>query len=481
MEYHHTNVPLASPSSIRLSLQRALAAAGARVVVVDDDPTGIQTVRDVPLITSWSQAEIAWVVSAADPIGAILTNSRALPEPEAVTVGRTVGERLARASTNLGVPVRVISRSDSTLRGHFPGEVTSLIDGLAAGGLKIDGVLVCAAFPEAGRITSEDVHRIRQGDRFVPVAETEFAQDPVFGYRSSNLIEWVSERCGGPVAVGSVTLDELRGEDPLRVADRLEALFSQARYVVANAVTSGDLDALAMGVELAEQRGLRIVSRTAPSFVAARAGLGTAEPLPDRRAAARPGPGLVVVGSHTALTTAQLRDAQRNHRLEAVPLDVSELVELGPEDRTAMLRRVAARLVQALSNGDAALITSRRLIRSEANGKKATTATAAGAWRAEHVSRVTAEAVVEVVAATITDIPLAWVVTKGGITSHDIATRAFRVHRATVLGQLFHGTISIWELGARSARPGLRYVVFPGNVGDARTLTRTLDRIKGAS
>ena len=53
-------------------------------------------------------------------------------------------------------------------------------------------LLLAPAFFEAGRYTRDDVHYA--GD--TPVGETEFARDATFGYRSSNLRDFLREKVG---------------------------------------------------------------------------------------------------------------------------------------------------------------------------------------------------------------------------------------------------------------------------------------------
>jgi uncharacterized protein YgbK (DUF1537 family) len=71
----------------------------------------------------------------------------------------------------------------------------------------------------------------------------------------------------------------------------------------------------------------------------------------------------------------------------------------------------------------------------------------------------------------------AFVVTKGGITSIEIARIGMGVTEAYVPGQI---TISVplWELGPESKWPGIRYVVFPGNVGDDDTLADVVEALR---
>jgi uncharacterized protein YgbK (DUF1537 family) len=476
-------------AAARRRVAEQLRAGHVKLAVVDDDSTGTQAVRGVPLIASWEEAELEWAMRNADPTFAVLTNSRALDERRAVAINREIGERLPAVARRLGVEVRVISRSDSTLRGHFPAEAEALAAGLRRAGQTTDCVLLCPAFPEAGRVTIDDVHWVRRGEQLVPVGETEYARDSVFGFTSSNLLDWVCERAGGQAQTGSVTLCDIRRGGPEGVARRLLQLRGQARYAIANAADPADLDVLAAGVTLAEQEGLRVVCRTGPSFLAARAGVGTAAPLTDEELAPRDpladgafaprdpladgalaprgGRGLLVVGSHTALTTAQLELAQERHAFETAMLDVEALLSADARGRDAAVSEAAAKLSAALALGDAALVTSRRYMGA---GDRA---------RGLQVAAVVADALVEVVRAVARQVPLDWLLAKGGITSHDLATRALGARRAVVLGQLFPGQVSVWTLGSDSLRPGLRYVVFPGNVGDESALARTLDRLRG--
>jgi uncharacterized protein YgbK (DUF1537 family) len=60
--------------------------------------------------------------------------------------------------------------------------------------------------------------------RLVPAGETEFAKDAAFGYRSSNLKEWVEEKTGGRITrgqVASVSIETIRQGGPEAVAKEL--------------------------------------------------------------------------------------------------------------------------------------------------------------------------------------------------------------------------------------------------------------------
>lgn len=458
-----SNLPPAhAPADAATLLRADLRRARAKVVVLDDDPTGTQVVADVPVITAWQDADLDWALAQPTDVFYVLTNSRSLQPAAAVALNRDLGERLARRAAAAAIGVRCVSRSDSTLRGHFPAEVDALSEGLGEGGMRPDVTLLCPAFLNAGRITVNDTHYVRDGDAWTAAAETEFARDLTFGYRHSNLIDWAVERGVPRERTTSIPLAAMRANGPDFVARRL--LRARGQVVIANAVVAADLEVLALGAARAEAQGLRVLYRTGPSFVGVRAGLQPARPLHTADIAPLPGPGLLVVGSHTALTTRQLAVATESHDLKVVELRADRLSEDGDE-----VRRCAAALTASLREGDGALVTSRGVM----GGLSAADSLA--------IAQRVAAAVVDVVARIGADQPLGWVVAKGGITSSDLAVKAFRTRRAHVVGQIFDQLVSVWRLDGASNRPNMPYVVFPGNVGDDLALAETIDRMKSAA
>ena len=284
---------------------RALGAA-AMVVALDDDPTGTQTVRDVPVLTRWSADALGGMLDGADPLVFLLTNSRSLPGDAAVELARSIGQTLRAASADARRGWAVISRSDSTLRGHYPAEVDALAGAL---GIPEARVVLAPFFGDGGRVTLDGVHYLRRDDRLVPAAETEFARDPVFGYRSSDLRDWVAERVAAvphsrPRPVAVLTLDRIRMGGPDAVRDALLEL-PPFGVLAVDAAVERDIEVVALGALMAERQGLPVVGRTAASYVRARAGRRPVEPLAvDEVRSGRPG--LVVVGSHVPMTTTQL-------------------------------------------------------------------------------------------------------------------------------------------------------------------------------
>ena len=462
----------------------AVRAAGRRVVVLDDDPTGTQTVAGVPVLTSWSVADLRWAFRQDAPAFYVLTNTRSLDPAEAISRNREVVAALVDASRAEQVRFVVASRSDSTLRGYFPLETDAVCSALAErAGVHVDGVVFAPAYIEGGRVTVDSVHWLRTAAGAVPVGESEFATDATFGYRSSELRAYVEEKTLGrwrAAEVPRVTLEDLRVGGVEKVAAILESL-RDGCPVVCDALCDDDLRLLALAADRAEQAGRVLVYRVGPSFVRARAGLGARPPLTPAEVGAIRGSsarlpagaggtpvgsahGLVVVGSHVAQTTRQLAALSRRGGVAEIELDVARLLDPGTR-REAISSTVDA-AVAALGSSDAVVSTTRAVL--------------AGSDPAASLSiaRSVSGALVEVVRAVVGRTRPGFVVAKGGITSSDVATGGLGIRRAWVRGTLLPGIVSLWEPVTDGA-PGIPFVVFAGNVGDDDALVSVISTLHG--
>ena len=61
-------------------IRSRVAESGRRIVVLDDDPTGTQTVHGVPVLTTWSVEDLRGALRGPSPTLYVLTNSRSFPE-----------------------------------------------------------------------------------------------------------------------------------------------------------------------------------------------------------------------------------------------------------------------------------------------------------------------------------------------------------------------------------------------------------------
>lgn len=462
-----------SSAEARQSIRAYRRELGTRTVALDDDPTGSQSVHDVSVVTALEAAEYAAALAEPTSTCFILTNTRSLDEADAVRLNRTVAHDLFRLEQQLGAPLDIVSRSDSTLRGHVIAEVRALDaarrDVLGRG---FDGVLLAPAYFEAGRYTSDDVHWAIVGGEAVPAGETEFANDATFGYESSNLRDFVAEKSGGEInadQVLSIGLTDIREGGPEKVAEILGQAHD-LQFIVVNATEFADLEIVVLGVQEAQRRGGLFLYRTGPSFVRALIGnepIGTltaGDIWPGPRPA---GHGLVVVGSHVGQTARQVAVAQERGGVLQVELSVERLVDAATHD--AHVDETASKVIEALAESDVMLFTSRQRV------------TGADAAKSLEIARTVSSAVVEIVQRALEARP-AWVVAKGGITSHDVAVRGLGIRRATVLGQLFPGMVSVLRPEeAAEAAVGIPYVVFAGNVGDENALADVMQLFRGGA
>jgi uncharacterized protein YgbK (DUF1537 family) len=442
-------------------------AAGRRIAALDDDPTGSQTVHDVSVVTVFEDGEYASALAEPGSTCFVLTNTRSLAEDAAVELSARVAGSLFAHGQTLGAPVEVVSRSDSTLRGHVLPEMRAINAARRRiTGKGFDGVLLVPAYFEAGRFTAGDIHWANVAGAPIPVGASEFAKDATFGYTSSNLREFVAEKSNGTITadqVRSVSLTDIREGGPDRVAEILGAVTGGA-FVVVNATDYADLEIVVLGGLAAQKRGKSFGYRCGPSFMRAIAGLEPQGPLTAAQIwpTGHPGGhGLVVVGSHVGLTSRQVGKAQERGGLAETELHVPTLLE--PDRRDAHVADVCRQVVEALAASDVLLFTSRILMRGgDADDSLA-------------ISRTVSTAVIEVVQAALAARP-AWVVAKGGITSHDVAVRGLGIRRAEVIGQLFPGMVSVFRpIESAPEAVGMPYVVFAGNVGDDNSLAEVID------
>jgi uncharacterized protein YgbK (DUF1537 family) len=444
-------------------IRKELATSSYKIVVLDDDPTGTQTVRDLPVLTHWSVEGLETELRDSYPAFFILTNSRSLTQPDAVELAREIGTNLRIASENSDVRIVVISRSDSTLRGHFPAEVDATADTLDKQKLPY---LVVPFFLEGGRFTINDIHYVKEGDQLVPAAQTPFARDAAFGFSHSNLRDYIEEKTSGIIQaedVQSVSLDDIRIGGPNRVAEILRKVSPKTACVI-NAASYRDMEVAVTALIQVEKEGCEFLYRTAASFVRTRTGLDQGEgllPGPELVSQSQNG-GLFVIGSYVPKTTNQV--SALFELTDVVPIEIQVNALLNPGLREREIERVVTTATETLKSGqDAAIYTSRELV------------TGADGTSSLKIGRTVSDSLVTIVKG-ITVQPH-YLVAKGGITSSDTATEALGIQRAMVIGQAMPG-VPAWRCGEETRYPGMTYIVFPGNVGEDDALAQLQRKLK---
>ncbi|WP_339715234.1 four-carbon acid sugar kinase family protein [uncultured Kriegella sp.] len=428
------------------------------IVILDDDPTGTQTVYDVPVITEWTE-EILEKELLTSPVFFILTNSRSLYAEAADALGRLIGQRLQKLAVKHQKKLIVISRSDSTLRGHYPIEVNALAIGLQME--KAKQVLIPAFF-EGGRYTYNDIHYVKEGDKFIPAAETPFAKDNTFGYEASNIRDWIIEKSENKVTpdhIASISVQLLRQQS----TDAIKTILNQPEttHIVVNATSCHDLQIMA---QIALQNPTPLLFRTAASFINAISGIARRACLCRNEILGKTSKNgaLVVIGSYVPKTTAQLEYLKKHYNAVFLELEVSNV--LNPVLFSQELTSLVSRIDRQIGLGeDVVLFTSRTVVKGSTRNESL-----------EIVNRVS-EGLISIIK-NIKNRPK-YLVAKGGITSSDIATKGLGVRRAHILGQVLNG-VPVWQLGKEAKFPGLPYIVFPGNVGVNSALHELITLLK---
>ncbi len=420
-----------------------------RTVIIDDDPTGCQTVRDVPVLMVWDEESIGAALVQYEAFF-ILTNTRAMTSDEARRVSYEVAENLKRA-TDGRYELVIMSRSDSTLRGHLLPELEPLERYFGP----FDGLILCPAFFEGDRYTVNDVHCVRTSGGLLPVTETEFARDVVFGYAHAALPEWLEE-----VTQGFFRADRSLSLRTELIRSGTEAVFemlmtvSEMCPVVVNALNYADMETVDVAIRKAERAGKHFVYRTAASMVRVRLGQCVTTPYRPEKSLR---PGIVVVGSYTNKTTIQLGVLQRRSDLCAIEIEVERVLN---GEAQAYERELTELLDRELGIRSCVIYTSRTYALSGNAGNRLQ----GGAKIASFLDAVLRGLTT----------PPGFVISKGGVTSYTIARYGLGISQAMVRGQIADG-VSVWRADSESKYAGMDYVVFPGNVGNANTLSEVFD------
>ncbi|HEY9653834.1 MAG TPA: four-carbon acid sugar kinase family protein [Coleofasciculaceae cyanobacterium] len=433
-----------------------------KIIVLDDDPTGSQTVHSCLLLTYWDVETLQLGLRDDSPIFFVLTNTRALTPEQAASVTRDVCHNLKIALDAEGIDdYLVVSRSDSTLRGHYPVETDVIAEEVGP----FDAHFLVPAFFEGGRITCDSVHYLIIEGVPTPVHETEFARDSVFGYHHSYLPDYVEEKTKSRIkaeAVERFVLEDIRKGS----LERLQNLTDNQCCVV-DGETQADLDQFAADILTAAAQGKYFLFRSAASILTSLANLGPQPVAADDMAQyVRQGkPGAVIVGSHVKKTTQQLEKLLQEPGIVGVEVDVAHLLDESEAQRTELLERVLRHVQEVHAAGQTPVVYTSRQELTFDNVQT----------RLQFGAAVSA-LLMDIVRGLPSDI--GFLISKGGITSNDVLSTGLALRSARLLGQILAGCSMVRTPADHPQFPNLPVVLFPGNVGDADALATVYRRLK---
>ena len=432
-----------------------------KIVVLDDDPTGVQTVHDISVYTNWTKDSVRKGFDEENNLFYIMTNSRGFTAEETTKAHLEIAAVVDEVSKETGKEYIFISRSDSTLRGHYPLETEILAAEYEKNtGSIIDGEIMCPFFKEGGRFTIDNVHYVKYGDELIPANETEFARDKTFGYKAANRNDYIEEKTGGKFKADSVigiSLEDIHDVNIDKIEEQLMAV-KDFNKIIVNAIDYVDVKVFCVAMYRAMAKGKVFMFRTAAGIVKVMGGV-TDQPLLTREQMIvkdTDNGGIIVIGSHTDKTTRQMEALKAIDKIRFVELDASLV-----KDEAAFAKAVDDCIKieeECIAAGQTVCVyTSRVLITADTGDKED-----------ELRLSVKISDAVQSLVGRLSVVP-SFVIAKGGITSSDVGTKALAVQKANVLGQIKPG-IPVWQTGPESKFPQTPYVIFPGNVGEDTTL-----------
>ncbi len=421
-----------------------------KIIVLDDDPTGSQTVHSCLLLMSWDVETLKLGLQDDAPIFFILTNTRAMSPERAAATTKEVCHNLKKAIAELGIKdFLVVSRSDSTLRGHYPIETDVIATELGG----VDAHFLTPAFFEGGRITVNSTHYLLIDGVKTPVATTEFARDSVFGYSHSYLPDYVSEKTLGKITAFNIEkflLSEIRTG---QIRERLLQLTGN-QCVVVDGETQADFDLFAEAVLEAAARGKRFLFRSAASLLTSLARLGKQPTAPDRMAQYKPTdrPGAIIVGSHVRKTTQQLTQLLKQVGVEGIEVDVAPLRDR-PQERDKILQETLKSVYRVFELGKTPVVyTSREELNFSDIQQRLEFGVVVSTLLMDVVKKLPSQ--------------IGFLISKGGITSNDVLSIGLNLTSVRLLGQILPGCSVVRTEFNHPQFPNLPVVLFPGNVGN---------------
>ena len=435
-----------------------------KIIAIDDDPTGSQTVHSCLLLTAWDVQTLIDALQDESPLFFVLSNTRGMDATRAAQVTRDICVNLKQALDQLKMqgcdinPI-VVSRSDSTLRGHYPVETDIIAEELGP----FDAHFMIPAFFEAGRFTRDSIHYLIVNDKPVPVHETEFARDSVFGYSTAYLPDYVEEKTRGRIKAGDVErflLKDVRGD----CRDRLRHLSGNVCCVV-DCETQDDLNHFAEQLQAVAKEGKRFLFRSAASLLTALANLPP-QPIKQQDMAyyvREQKPGVILIGSHVAKTSAQLAYLRENSDVVAVQVDVTQLDKVSTEDWLQASKNLADDIIAQVEvahqlGKSVAIYTSREELQFSSQAARLSFGERVSAFLMELVRRLPRT--------------IGFLISKGGITSNDVLSSGLKLKQSRVLGQVLTGCSVVRCPADHERYPELPVVIFPGNVGDETALAQ---------
>ena len=439
-----------------------------KIIVFDDDPTGSQTVHDCLLLLKWDYQTLLKGLNNQSNILFILVNTRSLRDYEAKNRLEEVCNMLKKVINNENFDKEsfiFVSRGDSTLRGHNLLEPETLNTNLGP----FDATFHIPAFLEGNRITKNGIHYVND----IPVHETIFAKDKIFGFQTSNIKNLLQQKSNYQLTNDQINnlilsdLELLEIEDNNVIYKKLMNL-NNNQQVIVDVIEYSHLKKFVNVIQKIIPKK-RFLFRTAASFISVISDIKNNNKdgryfsqLRRKNSHDVPMSGLIIVGSYVHLSTLQLHRILEYQQCKPIEINVFKFSNIkdipGEKQINIFLDDLLIQIRNCLNDGYTPVIyTSRDLKSFEDESEQIKFYNTLALFLASLISEIKLE--------------IGYLIAKGGITSNTILSEGLGIDYVYLEGQILKG-ISLVSASLNENSSMLPIITFPGNIGDQFSLVK---------
>ncbi len=435
-----------------------------KFVVIDDDPTGSQTVHDCLLLLKWDYSTLVKGFESKSNLFFILANTRSLSENDAKLTIEEICKNIKAviASQFYEEEIIFISRGDSTLRGHNYLEPSSLNSCLGP----FDATFHIPAFIEGKRLTINGSHFVDK----TPINKTIFARDKIFGYETSNVKDLLFQKSKSQINIEHIQnllLSDIKilNDDENNIVFKKLKNLNKNKHVIVDVENYSQLNKFALVIKkLTKQK--KFLFRTAASFISSiseKKSVSQSEiffsNLRIRNKEKSFLPGLIIVGSFVELSTIQLQNLLEISNCNPIELDVFEFFKITSSEnyqkqRNLFKNKFLKEIRFSFEKGKTPVLFTSRKFMSLDYTEQFNFYNSLSCFIAELVADLKYE--------------IGYLISKGGITTNMILSNGLNADYVYLEGQILTG-ISVVTHNLKNDEK-LPIVTHPGNIGTKDSL-----------
>ena len=443
-----------------------------KIIIIDDDPTGSQTVNGCNLILRWDYETLLKGLKDSSNLLFILANTRSLSKEDVKIRLKEICSALREIMNHSSFAEEdfvLISRGDSTLRGHNfiePYIINELLG-------PFDATFYIPAFIEGNRTTVNGNHFVDN----IPIHKTIFSKDKIFGFNTSNIKELIYEQSNYQLDFNNVEnifikdFEVLETNQPSKLFMHIEKLKNNKKVIV-DSMDYSQLDKFSSIVKSLLKKK-KFLFRSAASFISSLSNVKQIQKdhiyfsqLRRKNNNDEAMKGLIVVGSHVELSTLQLNKVLDISLCQPIEINVFKLYEffkLGDNlnQINSLKELILNSIRQNLSRDSIPVLYTSREIISPTNENDLI-----------HFQLFLSAFIAKIVSAVKNEI--GYLISKGGITTNAIISEGLKADSVYLEGQILPG-VSLVTFNLLKQKGKLPIVTFPGNMGNKMSLVQALE------